>query len=215
MTMSSLLIQFNQFTAAEWLFFGIFMVVAVFAFIKGYKKGFVNLKFRTLSWAFGCLVFVGLEMFFHDKCFANKLFKITSLKVSHEEIAGLVATITWMVVALLLRWLVVGSAHVLSNAYKSRKLKKAAKIAAWEKETGEEYLPDENKVYKPLPVNGVVKSGPLGRLFGGLSQAFMASMVLAIVLALLLVFLGQTSWKSRIQPFYKGELGPMWTVMKT
>ena len=43
MTMSSLLIQFNQFSAAEWFFFGLFMLVAVFAFIKGYKKGFVNL----------------------------------------------------------------------------------------------------------------------------------------------------------------------------
>lgn len=215
MTMSSLLIQFNQFSAAEWFFFGLFMLVAVFAFIKGYKKGFVNLKLRTLSWAFGCLVFVGLEVLFHDKCFANNLFKTTSLKVSHDEIAGLVSTMTWLAVALLARWVVFGLIHVSCSSYKAKKLKKAAKIAVWEKETGEEYLPDENKVYKPLPVNGVVKSGPLGRLFGGLSQAFMASMVLALILAVLLVLLGQTAVKTRIAPFYKGELGPMWTVMKT
>lgn len=215
MTMSSLLIQFNQFGWAEWCVLGVFGIVAVLAFIKGYQKGFMNLKLRTLSWAFGCVAFLGLELLFHDKCFTNDLLKTTSLKVSHDEIANLVSTMTWLIVALLLRWVVFGTIHVVCARYKAKMLKKAAKIALWEKETGEEYLPDENKVYKPLPIDGVVKSGPLGRLLGGFCQALTASAVLAAVVAIVVVLIRQTPLYALIVPHNNGGLASVWRLMKT
>ena len=221
MVMSSLLIQlknlvnFSQFGWAEWCVFAVFGIVAVFAFIKGYKKGFLNIKLRTLSWAFGCLVFLALEIFLHDKCPVNKLLKTASLKFKHDEIASFVSTLTWLIVALLLRWAVFGSIHVVTSTYKARLLKKAAKIALREKETGEEYLPDENKVYKPLPIDGVIKCGPLGRLLGGFCQAVTAAAVLAAAVAVAVVLVRQTPLYALIAPHNNGGLATVWRLMKT
>ncbi len=215
MTISSLLINFNQFGWAEWCVLGVFGVIAVFAFIKGYKKGFINLKLRTLSWAFGCALFLGLEIFFHDKCFVNDLLKTASLKFKHDAIASFVSTGTWLVIALLVRWAVFGSIYVVSSQYKAKMLKKAAKIALREKETGEEYLPDENKVYKPLPIDGVVKSGPLGRLFGGVCQALTALSVAAVAVAIAVVVVRLTPFYQYIMPHNNGGLSTVWQLMKS
>ena len=62
MKLASLLINFNAFGVLEWCVVGVLAVTALIAFIVGAKKGFSNLKLRPVSWAFGCLVFLLLEI---------------------------------------------------------------------------------------------------------------------------------------------------------
>ena len=214
MAISSLLIKFSDFGWAEWCIVGIFAVIAVFAFIKGYRKGFINVKLRTLSWAFGCGVFVVLDKFLHDRCFVVTILQAISSKFRYAEVASFVSTATWMAVALLLRWVIFGAVHVYVSQYKARLLKKAAKIARREKETGEEYLPDENKVYKPLPIDGVIKSGPLGRLLGGFCQTMTAIAVAGTFVAIMLVVIRQTSLYQYLAPYNTGALARVLRLVK-
>jgi hypothetical protein len=93
-------------------------------------------------------------------------------------------------------------------------LKKADKIALQEKVSGEEYLPDENKVYKPLPIDGVIKPGPLSRLFGGVCHALSVAAISLAVLAVLIVLIKETPIYAFIKAHEGGGLESIWSLMK-
>ena len=214
MTTSSLLISFNKFGWAEWGIFGLFVAMVLYALIEGFKTGFTSVKMRTLSWAFGCAVFLLLEKFFHDRCFISKILGTMSERFADPAYASFAASITWMIVALLVRWVVFGCISVVINKYKTNLLKKADKIARQEKETGEEYLPDENKVYKPLPIDGVIKPGPLNRLFGAICSAFSAAAIGVVLIAVSVSLLRQLPLYEAIKPHSEGGLESVWALMK-
>ena len=214
MAMSSLLIKFNGFGLAEWVVLGILAVVAGFTFVKGYKKGFVNLKLRTLSWAFGCAAFLLLDGLFSSKNIIGALLAKASLQFKQPEVASCISTFVALLAALLLRWIIFGCVHIVSSQYKARLLKKAANIARMEKETGEEYLPDENKVYKPLPIDGVIKCGPLGRLLGGFCHMLTGLAIAATVVAVSLLLIGKTPLAAKLMPNVDGGLGKVWVLMQ-
>ena len=210
MKLASLLINFTEFGLVEWCVVGVLALVALIAFIVGCKKGFSNLKIRPVSWAFGCATFLLLETFLHDQCFINAL-----LPLEDPALASFVASMTWLVIALVARWVVFGLISVCIRSSKSRKIKKAEEIARREQETGEEILPDENAVYKPLPINGKIKPGPLNRLFGGIFAAANTLLVVFTALALVLVILGLTPLYDQLGVVYTGSFADVWEFMHT
>ena len=205
MKLASLLINFNAFGVLEWCVVGVLAVIALIAFIVGAKTGFSNLKLRPVSWAFGCLVFLLLEKFLHDQCFMNAL-----LPMEDPALASFIASITWLVVALVARWVVFGLISVSIRCSKKKKLKLAAEIERKEKETGEEILPDENEVYKPLPINGKIKPGPLNRLFGGVFAAVNTLLIVFTVLALVFLLLSLTPLYAQLGVVYTGSFADVW-----
>ncbi|MBQ2740969.1 MAG: hypothetical protein IJF39_05065 [Clostridia bacterium] len=208
MKLASLLINFSTFGLVEWCVVGVLAVVALIAFIAGCKKGFSNLKLSPVSWAFGCAIFLLLETFLHDQCFINAL-----LPIEDPALASFVASMTWLVIALVARWLVFGLISVCIRCSKSRKIKQAEEIARREKETGEEILPDENEVYRPLPINGKIKPGPLNRMFGGIFAAANTLLVVFTALALVLVVLSMTPVYAQLGVVYTGSFADVWEFM--
>ena len=208
MKLASLLINFSTFGLVEWCVVGVLAAVALIAFIVGCKKGFSNLKLSPVSWAFGCATFLLLETFLHDQCFVNAL-----LPIEDPALASFVASMTWLVIALVARWLVFGLISVCIRCSKSRKIKQAEEIARREKETGEEILPDENEVYRPLPINGKIKPGPLNRMFGGIFAAANTLLVIFTALALVLVVLSLTPVYAQLGVVYTGSFASVWEFM--
>ena len=208
MNLTSLLINFSTFGLVEWCVVGVLAAVALIAFIVGCKKGFSNLKLSPVSWAFGCATFLLLETFLHDQCFVNAL-----LPIEDPALASFVASITWLAIALVARWVVFGLLSVIIRSVKARKIKQAEEIARREKETGEEILPDENKVYRPLPINGKIKPGPLNRMFGGIFAAANTLLVVFTALALVLVVLNLTPLYAQLGVVYTGSFASVWEFM--
>ncbi len=208
MTVSSLLINFSEFGVIEWCVVGVLAAIVLIAFIAGCKKGFSNLKLRPFSWAFGCVTFLLLELFLHDKCFISAL-----LPLEDPALASFASSMTWLVIALVARWLIFGIISVCIRVSKSKKLKRAEEIARREKETGEEILPDENKVYQPLPINGKIKPGPLNRMFGGIFAAANTAIVVFTALALVFVVLSVTPLYNSLGVVYTGSFASVWQLM--
>ena len=208
MKLAVLLINFSAFGLVEWCVVGALLIVALIAFIVGAKTGFSNLKLRPVSWAFGCAVFLLLEKFLHDKCFMNTL-----LPMENPALASLIASLTWLIIALVARWIVFGLISVCIRCSKKKKLKLAEEIERREKETGEEILPDENKVYRPLPINGKIKPGPLNRLFGGIFSMANTLLILFTALALVFVILSITPMYAQLGVVYTGSFADIWGFM--
>ncbi len=208
MKLAALLINFSAFGLVEWCVVGALLIVALIAFIVGAKTGFSNLKLRPVSWAFGCAVFLLLEKFLHDKCFMNTL-----LPMENPALASLIASLTWLIIALVARWIVFGLISVCIRCSKKKKLKLAEEIERREKETGEEILPDENKVYRPLPINGKIKPGPLNRLFGGIFSMANTLLILFTALALVFVILSITPMYAQLGVVYTGSFADIWGFM--
>lgn len=188
MTVSSLLINFSKFGWAEWCVVGVFAAVVLIAFIAGCVKGFSNLKIRPLSWAFACGLFVVLDTVFHNVNLVDMFMKnVFKVQFASPAFANLASAGCWLVIALLVRWIVFGVIYTAIRNSKESLLKEAEKISYQEKVTGEEYLPDENKVYKALPVDGVIKPGPINRLFGGIFGMVSAAAVLLVLTAVAMV----------------------------
>ena len=187
MTVSSLLINFSKFGWAEWFVVGLLATVVLIAFVAGCAKGFSNLKIRPLSWAFACGLFVLLDVLFHGFSWVDALLKLMGVQFATPTYAALASTVGWLMVALLVRWIVFGLVYTAVENKKEALLKEAEKISYQEKVTGEEYLQDENKVYKALPVDGIIKPGPINRLFGGIFGVISACAIFLVLMAVAMV----------------------------
>ncbi len=210
MKLATLLINFSTFGFAEWSVVGVLSVVALIAFICGVKKGFSNLKLRPASWAFGCALFLSLEKLLHDNCFMNTL-----IPTENPALASLIASLTWLIIALVARWIVFGLISVSIRCSKKRKLKLAEEIERREKETGEEILPDENEVYRPLPINGKIKPGPLNRLFGGIFAMVNTLLILFTAMAIVFLIISMTPMYASLGVVYTGSFADVWGFMHT
>lgn len=210
MKLATLLINFSTFGFAEWSVVGVLSVVALIAFICGAKKGFSNLKLRPASWAFGCAVFLLLEKSLRDSGLADAL----SFMENSALISFIVSLIS-LTIALVARWIVFGIISVSIRCSKKRKLKLAEEIERREKETGEEILPDENEVYRPLPINGKIKPGPLNRLFGGIFAMVNTLLILFTALALVFLILSVTPMYAKLGVVYTGSFADVWGFMHT
>ena len=195
----------------QWITLGVCGVIVLIAFICGAVKGFSNFSRRPVSWAFGCAAFFLLETLFHQNNFLLNLFGLTM----EPALYSFISTMIWLVVALLVRWIVFGALGLMIQGSKNKKLKKAEKIEQEEKIGGEEYLPDENKPYRPLPVNGKIKPGPLNRLFGGVFAALNMAVVLALVVSLVMLIISVTPLKESLAWMYTGAMESIWTYVRT
>ena len=210
MAVSALLINFSEFQLVHWIVFGVCALLALIVFCIGCKKGFSNLSLRPISWAFGCTVFVFLEIFLHDKCFIAGMLGDTDPALVHFA-----SSITWLVVALVARWVVFGGLYVMIKCSQKAKLAKAAAINRAEKEGAEEILSDENKVYKALPLAGKIKPGPLNRLFGGIFCLANVFIVLGAVVAFAMVVLNVTPLYDKVTWLYTGDMEKIWGYLRT
>lgn len=209
MTVSSLLISFSDFKWVHWVVLGVAALILLIVFIVGCKKGFSNMSLRPVSWMFGCGLFIVLDYFLHDKCFITDI-----VAIENPSMASFASSMTWLVIALLARWIVFGLIYRFMKWSKNAKLKKAERNDVKEKETGEEILPDENKKYKALPINGKIKPGPLNRLFGGIFMMLNTAVVLATVLSLAMVILSVTPLYGKLEMLYTGDMEAIWTYVR-
>ncbi len=209
MMASSLLINFSEFQLVHWIVFGVCALLVLIAFCVGCSKGFSNLSLRPFSWAFGCAAFLALEYFLHDKCFIAGM-----LGDADPAIVHFASTITWLVVALVARWVIFGGLYAIIKCSQNAKLAKAAAFNRAEKEGAEEILSDENKVYKPLPLTGKIKPGPLNRLFGGIFCLANVAVVLAAVVAFAMVVLSVTPLYDKVNWLYTGDMESVWGYVR-
>ncbi len=210
MKLATLLINFSTFGFAEWSVVGVLSVASLIAFICGAKKGFSNLKLRPASWAFGCAVFLLLEKSLRDSGIADALSSI-----ENSALISFIVSLISLTIALVARWIVFGIISVSIRCSKKRKLKLAEEIERREKETGEEILPDENEVYRPLPINGKIKPGPLNRLFGGIFAMVNTLLILFTALALVFLILSVTPMYAKLGVVYTGSFADVWGFMHT
>lgn len=208
MKLATLLINFSTFGFAEWSVVGVLSVVALIAFICGAKKGFSNLKLRPASWAFGCAVFLLLEKSLRDSGLADAL-----SSMENSALISFIVSLISLTIALVARWIVFGIISVSIRCSKKRKLKLAEEIERREKETGEEILPDENEVYRPLPINGKIKPGPLNRLFGGIFAMVNTLLIVFTALALVFLILSVTPMYAKLGVVYTGSFADIWGFM--
>ena len=201
MTVSSLLISFSDFKWVLWVVLGVAALILLIVFIVGCKKGFSNMSLRPVSWMFGCGLFIVLDYFQHDKCFITDI-----VAIENPSMASFASSMTWLVIALLARWIVFGLIYRFMKWSKNAKLKKVERNDVKEKETGEEILPDENKKYKALPINGKIKPGPLNRLFGGIFSIVIVLIVLGFIASIALVVLNVTPFKESLSVLYENEV---------
>lgn len=195
----------------QWIALGVCGVIVLIAFIAGLVKGFSNFGRRPISWAFGCAAFLVLETLFHEN---NFLLNLIGLKLEPAAYS-FVSTLVWLVAALLARWILFGVLGLIIKGSKSRKTKKAGKVARAEKVGGEEYLPDENKPYTPLPVDGYIKPGPLNRLFGGVFAALNTAVILALLLSVAMVIVSVTPLRGMVEWLYGGSFEVIWNYVRT
>lgn len=210
MMASALLINFSEFQLVHWIVFGACALLALIVFCIGCKKGFSNLSLRPFSWAFGCTGFLFLELFLHDKCFIAGM-----LGDADPAIVHFASTITWLVVALVARWVIFGGLYALIKCSQKAKLAKATALNRAEKEGAEEILADENKEYKPLPLTGKIKPGPLNRLFGGIFCLANVFIVLGAVVAFAMVVLSVTPLYDKVNWLYTGDMEKTWAYLRT
>lgn len=209
MAVSALLINFSEFQLVHWIVFGAFALLALIAFCVGCGKGFSNLSLRPFSWAFGCAAFLASEYFLHDKCFIAGI-----LGDADPAIVHFASTLTWLVVALVARWVIFGGLYALMKGSQKTKLAKAAAINRAEKEGAEEILSDENKTYKHLPLAGKIKPGPLNRLFGGIFSLLNVTIVLGAVAAFVMVVLNVTPLYDKVTWLYAGDMESIWGYVR-
>ena len=195
----------------QWIALGVCGVIVLIAFIAGLVKGFSNFGRRPISWAFGCAAFLVLETLFHEN---NFLLNLIGLKLE-PAVYSFVSTLVWLVAALLARWILFGVLGLIIKGSKNRKTKKAEKVARAEKVGGEEFLPDENKPYTPLPVDGYIKPGPLNRLFGGVFAALNTAAILALLLSVAMVIISATPLRGSIEWLYTGSFEAIWNYVRT
>ena len=193
MTVSSLLISFSDFKWVHWVVLGVAALILLIVFIVGCKKGFSNMSLRPVSWMFGCGLFIVLDYFLHDKCFITDI-----VAIENPSMASFASSMTWLVIALLARWIVFGLIYRFMKWSKNAKLKKAERNDVKEKETGEEILPDENKK----------------RLFGGIFMMLNTAVVLATVLSLAMVILSVTPLYGKLEMLYTGDMEAIWTYVR-
>ena len=209
MTVSALLINFSEFQLVHWIALGVGALIAIIAFCVGCKKGFSNLSLRPVSWAFGCALFLVLELFLHDKCFIAGMFKDSDPAIMH-----LASSLTWLIVALVARWIVFGGLYAIIKGCQNAKYAKAEAVNNAEINGAEEILADENKFYKPLPLSGTIKPGPLNRLFGGIFSLANVLIVLAAVAAFAMVVLSVTPLYSTLEWAYTGAMEAIWGYVR-
>ncbi len=213
MTVTSLLaLDFSTFGPVEWSIVGALALIVLIAFIAGCKKGFSNMSLRPLSWAAACTAFVLLDASLHQV--GVDLFLSMNLDAT---LADLLAGAMWAIAAIVARGIVFGIIAGLIASSKSKKLRKAAQVDYREKYTGEMYLPNENKAYKTMAINGRIKPGPLNRLFGGLFMIVNTAVVVAILASITFTVLYLTPLKDVMEIVYAkdGEFYPIWNFVNT
>ena len=160
MTIFSSLLALSSENLVPYAVLGGLALVLLIAFFVGLKQGFSGLKRKPLSWAFGCAVFAVLELFCHEMV-ANALPMEGALK-------GLLVTVAFLAVALLLRFIVfAGMEKLFANKFESQ-LAKAESVRVEEMATGEFVAFDENRLQKHIPYDGKEKPCAINRFFGGI-----------------------------------------------
>lgn len=198
MTIFSSLLALSSENLVPYAVLGGLALVLLIAFFVGLKQGFSGLKRKPLSWAFGCAVFAVLELFCHEMV-ANALPMEGALK-------GLLVTVAFLAVALLLRFIVfAGMEKLFANKFESQ-LAKAESVRVEEMATGEFVAFDENRLQKHIPYDGKEKPCAINRFFGGIFSIVIVLIVLGFIASIALVVLNVTPFKESLSVLYENEV---------
>ena len=197
-----------------WALIGLLGVVALIALIVGAVKSYTGLKPNGLSWALACgaflLIVKGLvetDILSSLPIFANATVNTTNF---------VVAVLILSVIAFALTGLFAAIATGLRNSFNG-KVKKAEKIK-YAEARGEEFEIDENREYRPLPIDG--KSTPRigNRVFGALTAMVNAVAFTAGLLAVVMFVLALTPLAAEgglLQPIYtQGATAVVWGLVR-
>lgn len=172
-------------------------LVLLIAFFVGIKKGFSGLGRRPLSWAFGCAVFVLLELFCHDAVAQNL--------IGGGALGGFLATVLFLAAALLLRFILFAGMERIFNKTFEKQLAAAESVRVEEMATGEFVSFDENKLQKHIPYDGKEKPCAINRFFGGVFSVAMVAIVLGVLASIALIVLNVTPLRGTLSFVYENE----------
>ncbi len=201
-------------TIVGWAIIGLLGVVALIALVVGAVKSYTGLKPNGLSWALACGAFVLIVKWFVETEILTGLSIFADL--TNNMTNFIVAVLILAVIAFALTGLFAAIATGLRNAF-NRKVKKAEKIK-YAEAMGEEFEIDENKEYKPLPIDG--KSTPRigNRVFGALTAMVNAVVFTAGLLAVVMFALALTPLAAEggiLQPVYtQGVTAIVWDLVR-
>lgn len=173
---------------------GVAAIIALIAFIVGAKKGFSGLARRPLSWAFGCAVFIVLEIFLHE-ILANAL--------NWGAIGEFLATLACLLAALVTRFIVFAGLDAIFKAIFKRQLAEVEKIRAEETETGEFVCFDENKLQKRIPFDGQEKPSATNRFFGGVFAVIIVAVIVGFIASIAALIINVTPLRAQLAFLYE------------
>ncbi len=177
---------------------GVVALILLIAFFVGLKKGFSGLGRRPLSWAFGCAVFIVLEMFCYEM--------VAGVLPFGGALGGLIVTVLFLAVALLLRFIVFAGMESIFNKTFKKQLAMAESIRVEELATGEFVAFDENRLQKHIPFDGREKPCAINRFFGGVFSVVIVLLVVGILASVALLVLNVTPLRDRLAFIYDNEL---------
>ena len=172
---------------------GVAAIVVLIAFIVGAKKGFSGLGRRPLSWAFGCAVFVVLEIFLQE---------ILATAFNWGNIGEFLATLACLLAALIARFIVFAGMEAIFKIIFKNRLAVAEEIRAEETETGEFVALNENKLQKHIPFDGKEKPSAINRFFGGVFAVVIVAIVLGLIAAIALLVINITPLRAQLAFLY-------------
>lgn len=195
-----------------WILLGVLGVVALIALIVGAAKSYTGIKPNGLAWVLACgLYLILVKTLIESKVLASlPIFANATESVTNFIVAVIVLT----VVAFLFVGIFALVAASLKKSY-AKAVKKAEDIKFREAE-GEEIVIDENKAYKPLPIDGKKKPRIINRVFGALTAvvnatAFTAAIIAIAMLVLYVTPLSQTGIIAEI--YTVGTLAKVWAFV--
>ncbi len=175
---------------------GAVALILLIAFFVGLKKGFSGLGRRPLSWAFGCAVFAVLELFCHEMVAENFI---------GGAIGGFIATVLFLAVALLLRFILFAGMESMFNKNFKKQLARAESIRVEEMATGEFVSFDENTLQKHIPFDGKEKPNAINRFFGGAFSVVIVALVVGVLASIALIVLNVTPFRETLSVVYDNE----------
>lgn len=176
---------------------GVAAIIVLITFIVGAKKGFSRLHRRPLSWAFGCAVFIALEILLHE---------ILATALNWGAIGEFLATLGCLLAALVARFVVFAGLEAIFKAIFKSRLATAEKIRAEEAETGEFVALNENKLQKHIPFDGKEKPSAINRFFGGLFAVVIVAIVVGLIASIAAVIINVTPLRAQLAFLYDNEL---------
>ncbi|MBQ9118229.1 MAG: hypothetical protein IJY11_03395 [Clostridia bacterium] len=195
-----------------WVLIGVLAIVGIVAIVVGAIKSYTGIKSHGLPWVLAC----GVYLILVKALIENKVLSSLSLfdYLTDNATNFIVAVFVLCVVTFLLAGIFAAIAKGLKRSF-NKQLKQAEK-QKYAEAHGEEFEIDENKEYKPLPVDGKKPVRIINRVWGAISSAVCATAFTASIIALLMLVLYATPLRDTAflaEVYTQGPMAEIWSFV--